>query len=60
MEISNREVDTLIEVYKENSKLREENALLNAILETLKAKGFESEIKYVEFKVRNNYKNFKK
>lgn len=58
--ISNKEANNLIDVFSENKELKRENAIMKAVIDTLKSQGFESEIKYIEHKIKNSFKKLKK
>ena len=47
------EYDLIIDLQQENQSLKERLAFSNAILDVLKAKGFESEIIYVKYEIEN-------
>ena len=64
--IGNKEADRILEVYEENERLRKllhdlqyENEVNKAILDSLKEKGFEGEIKYIKFKIEEQIRKIK-
>ena len=59
MVVTTEKADEMIDLHAENQKLKLENGILKGIIETMKSHGFESEIKYIENKIKNTLKKYK-
>lgn len=55
--MNNSEADLILDLTDEKKRLKEDLVMTKAILEVLKAKGFESEIIYIEYEIKENLRN---